>query len=104
MKQKTEKVRLKDIARETRYSLSTVAKVLSGSAEETRISPETTSKIMSTAQRLGYVPNLMARKLRSKRSGLAGIYLSYATDPICAGILNAILMELPKRGDRKSVV
>ena len=95
---KTKQVRLKDIAQEANYSISTVAKVLSGMAKESRISNHTAIKIKEIANRLDYVPNQIARKLRAKKSGLVGIYLSYATDPICSGILTAILQELPRRG------
>lgn len=98
MKQKTTKVRLKDIARKTGYSVSTVAKVLTGSAKKARISDATAQEVLTVAKQLGYAPNLMARNLRSKKSGLIGIYLASANDSIIAATLTAILQELPARG------
>jgi len=92
------RVRLKDIAVQSGYSLSTVAKVLSGTAKASRICENTASKINEVAERLGYIPNLMARKLRKNTSGLIGIYLASATDSIIAATLTAILQELPSKG------
>lgn len=98
MKSKTEKIRLKDVARDTGYSVSTVAKVLAGSSKESRISDSTAGKIVSVAKSLGYAPNLMARNLRSKKSGMIGIYLANANDSIIASTLTAILQKLPEKG------
>ena len=98
MRSQNDKVRLKDIARDTGYSVSTVAKVLSGSAKESRISDATAGKILAIAKNLGYSPNLMARNLRSKKSGMIGIYLASANDSIIAATLTAILQKLPDTG------
>lgn len=98
MKHKSDKVRLKDVAKETSYSLSTVAKVLAGSAKESRISDAAASEILAVADRLGYVPNLMARNLRSKKSGMIGIHLTMPNDSIATSILTSILQELPSKG------
>ena len=98
MVNRSKKVRLKDIARETGYSVTTVAKVLSGSAKETRISDVTAAEILATAKKLGYVPNIMARNLRAQRSGLIGIHLATADDTIIASTMTAILKNLPSLG------
>ena len=45
---------LVDIARETRTSVSTVSRVLSGGAMANRISRETRDRVREVAERLGY--------------------------------------------------
>jgi DNA-binding LacI/PurR family transcriptional regulator len=98
MKTSAGKTRLKDIARETGFAISTVAKVMSGAARQSRISDKAAAKIQTAARSLGYTPNIMARNLRSRKSGLIGIHVASATDSIIAATLTAILQELPSMG------
>lgn len=57
---------LKDIARESGYSLATVSRVLGGS--DRPVSQKARDAILKKAEELNYVPNLMARGLKSNAS------------------------------------
>ena len=67
-------VRLKDIAKETGVSLSTVQQVLTGRAD--RFAATTREKVQRAADSLGYRPNLNARGMQSGRSMLVGVLFS----------------------------
>ncbi len=58
----------KDIAREAGVSVMTVSRVVNGQYK--KVSRENIEKIQSIISRYGYVPNLSARSLSSKSSGI----------------------------------
>lgn len=64
--------RLKDIAQSVSVSVSTVSLVLNGKSRG-RVNEETAQVIRSTAERLGYHPNLAAKSLRGKRTHTIGL-------------------------------
>lgn len=66
---------LKDIAARASVSSATVSYVLNNAANQS-IPAETREKVLKIAEELGYVPNLAARSLVSRKSGLAGILIS----------------------------
>ncbi len=66
------KVLMKDIAQKANVTLATVSYVLNNVEGQT-ISGETRERISRIARELGYVPNLTARALASKKSGLIGV-------------------------------
>lgn len=66
---------LKDIARLSEASPSTVSAVLSGAWQARRISAETAERIRLVAGAEGYSANMQARGLRRGRSGLIGLIL-----------------------------
>lgn len=66
---------MRDIAKALDVSVATVSYVLNHSEKE-KISHETRIKVMETAKKMGYVPNLSARSLASKRSNLIGIIIN----------------------------
>jgi LacI family transcriptional regulator len=61
---------IKDIARESQVSLSTVSLVLNNNP---RISPGTRERVLETINRLGYKPNRMARTLAWKRTNTLAV-------------------------------
>lgn len=69
------KVTLRDIAKELNVSVATVSYVLNHSEKE-KISHETRLKVLDTAKKMGYVPNLSARSLASKKSNLVGVIVN----------------------------
>lgn len=65
--QSSDMVRLKDVAYEAGYDISTVSKVLQGG--NIHVSKEARDRITKAAEKLGYRPNLMARGLRTRKAG-----------------------------------
>ncbi|MDN4523013.1 LacI family DNA-binding transcriptional regulator [Fictibacillus fluitans] len=63
-------VTIKDIARASGVSYSTVSKALNDSS---LVKPETKRKVVETAKALGYTPNLSAKNLVSKKSRTIGL-------------------------------
>lgn len=75
------KVLMKDIAKKANVSLATVSYILNNVASQS-ISVETRQKVLKIACEMNYVPNLNARSLASKRSGLIGILINKENDLI----------------------
>src|SRR5262245_8244619 len=65
------RISIKDVARESGASLTTVSLVLNDRGD--RISAATRQRVLATANRLGYRPNRLAQGLQSQRSGLLAI-------------------------------
>lgn len=89
-------VTIRDVARESGFSVTTISVVLSD-ARQARHIPETTKKhIRDVAGRLGYRPNIFARYLRSKRSHSVGVMVSDIMDPYCNQVIRGIETALYK--------
>ncbi|MFD1849071.1 LacI family DNA-binding transcriptional regulator [Oceanobacillus bengalensis] len=70
-------VTIKDIAKATGVSPSTVSRVL---ADNPRISEDTKKKVRKTMRELGYHPNIHARNLVAKSSKAIGVILPSSAD------------------------
>jgi DNA-binding LacI/PurR family transcriptional regulator len=81
---------IRDVARESGYSASTVSVVLNSAPLSRYIPEETKGRIHSVARRLGYRPNPLARSLRSQRSNIIGVMVFDITDPFCTPILRGL--------------
>jgi LacI family transcriptional regulator len=81
---------IRDVARESGYSASTVSIVLNNAPLARYIPAETKQRIENAARHLGYRPNPLARSLRSRRSNVVGVMLFDITDPFCTPILRGI--------------
>lgn len=81
---------IRDVARESGYSASTVSVVLNSAPLSRYIPEETKGRIQSAARRLGYRPNPLARSLRSQRSNIIGVMVFDITDPFCTPILHGL--------------
>ena len=68
------RVSIKDVAREAGVSTTTISYVLNRNPDQS-ISPETTLRVWEAVKRLGYVPNLSARSLISRKSNLIGVII-----------------------------
>ena len=72
-------VTVKDIARETGYSVPTVTAVLRNKARELQIKPSTEKLILETAEKLGYVKSDLALEMRTGQSKTIVILRPHAT-------------------------
>lgn len=80
-------VRLKDIAERAGVSVMTVSKVLRDAPD---ISAATKVRIRQLAEEMGYMPDIMARSLRSRSTKIFGLLISATTNPIFARTVMAI--------------
>lgn len=78
---------IKDIAKITGVSHSTVSRALRGNS---LISAETTERIRAAAQEMGYQPSAAARSLKTNRSQVLGVIVNSIDDPFFSEILFGI--------------
>jgi DNA-binding LacI/PurR family transcriptional regulator len=83
-------ITIRDVARESGYSASTVSIVLNNAPLSRYIPSDTKSRIETAARRLGYRPNPLARSLRSQHSNIVGVMVFDITDPFCTPILRGL--------------
>src|SRR6202171_334709 len=87
---KTTVITIRDVAKESGFSSTTVSIVLNNAPLARYIPPATKKRIEKAAKKLGYRPNLFARSLRSKRTNTVGVMVFDMTDPYCTLILRGI--------------
>src|SRR4051812_25557828 len=83
-------VTIREVAKESGFSSTTVSIVLNNAPLSRYIPAATKKRIERAAKKLGYRPNLFARSLRSKRSHTVGVMVFDMTDPYCTLILRGI--------------
>ena len=83
-------VTIRDVAKESGFSSTTVSIVLNNAPLARYIPASTKKKIERAAEKLGNRPNQYARSLRSKRSHTVGVMVFDMTDPFCIPILRGI--------------
>ncbi len=89
----TRGVTIKEIAKISGYSPSTISKALNDSPE---ISSITKEKVIKIANSLNYKPNFLASALRSNKSLILGVILPDLTDSFFLDSLNGITEESSK--------
>ncbi|MEM9404376.1 MAG: LacI family DNA-binding transcriptional regulator [Pseudomonadota bacterium] len=87
------RVTIKDIARAAGVDPSTVTRALQGSP---RVKPATRETIAALAREMGYVPNMAARTLVNRRSGLVGVVIPDMTNPFFRDLGRGIEDEAAK--------
>lgn len=87
-------VTIKDIAKKLNLSVSTVSRALSGS---TNIASDTCDLIKETADKLGYMPNPLAKRLQSGKTRIVGLILPNIDDTYFADMFKAINSFLKER-------
>ena len=92
-------VTLKDIARETGYSITTVSRALNDYDD---VNAETKAQIRRAASRLGYHPNLTAQSLQRQRTNSLGLVIPTTeprfSDPFFIEFLTGIGNEASAHG------
>ena len=83
-------VTIRDVAKASGFSSTTVSIVLNNAPLARYIPVSTKKKIEAAAKKLGYRPNLFARSLRSRRSHAVGVMVFDITDPFCTLVLRGI--------------
>src|SRR5216110_732878 len=87
---KTSVITIRDVAKESGFSSTTVSIVLNSAPLARYIPAATKKRIERAAKKLGYRPNLFARSLRSKRTHTVGVMIFDMTDPFCTLVLRGI--------------
>src|ERR1700683_1546168 len=83
-------ITIRDVAKDSGFSSTTVSIVLNNAPLARYIPAVTKKRIEQAAKKLGYRPNLFARSLRSKRSHTVGVMVFDMTDPYCTLVLRGI--------------
>ncbi len=86
-----------DVAALAGVSQATVSRVLTG---RDRVSPATRAKVERALSELGYRPNLLARGLKTQRTGLIAVVIADITNPFYPEIVEALSNELAASGHR----
>lgn len=89
---------MRDIARATGLSQSTVSRVLNRTPTAVPIAEATQERVRAMAEELGYRPNPLARGLRGASTMLLGVIVRDITDPFFAGAIEAVTVEAGGRG------
>jgi LacI family transcriptional regulator len=88
-------ITLRDVARAAGVSVASASRAQS---RPEIVSADLLSRIGAAADRLGYVPNVAARKLAGKRSGIVGMLVRTLCDPLTAAATAAIDRQLGLAG------
>ncbi|MCA9254650.1 MAG: LacI family DNA-binding transcriptional regulator [Phycisphaerales bacterium] len=102
---KRKAVSIKDVARESNASLTTVSLVLNN--RDGRISRATRERVLDAVERLGYRPSRLAQSLQSQRSGFLGILvpqLRHAFADVYFGELMHAIQETAGENDYKIIL
>ena len=93
----TERVTLRDVAREADVHVSTASRALN---EETSnvVHPETIARVLQAAEDLGYSPNPLAKGLRTNRSMTIGMVISDIENPLFGPIIAGVEATAGSKG------
>lgn len=86
---------IKDVAKLAGVSIATVSNTLSGGRY---VSPQLRSAVLSAVRSLGYVPNRVARSLRSRHTQTLGFVVPDITNPFFSGLVKAVERSARERG------
>ena len=92
------RVTLNSIAEEVGLSTTTVSRILNGKAARYRISKSTEEAVLRTAAELEYVPDRLARGLRTRRTHTIGLIIPDISNPFFSTVARNIGIEARKTG------
>jgi LacI family transcriptional regulator len=87
-----------DIARELNISITTVSFILNGKAREKRISNELVEKVLKFVDEVNYVPNQLAKSLRTGKTHIIGLIVEDISNVFFANVARHIEENANKRG------
>lgn len=87
------RVTVRDIAREAGVSIATVSRAMSN---DSAIADATRSRVLEKAAEMGYSPNLFARGLITKRSGIAAVFANNITNPFYPEVVVKLTRKLQR--------
>ncbi len=90
-------VTMRDIARVSGVSQSTVSRVLNDSVTSVPIAAETRVRVLEIAERLGYRPNPLARGLRGAKTMLLGVIVRDIADLFFTNAVEAVSASARER-------
>jgi LacI family transcriptional regulator len=96
-KNRTERIKLSDVAAASGVHYSTVSRVLRPGSKG-RISDSVAAHVRSVARELGYQPNTIAASMRTKSTRSIGLIVHDMSDPVYPPILKGIEEVLSPRG------
>ncbi|GAA4964946.1 LacI family DNA-binding transcriptional regulator [Actinoplanes utahensis] len=85
---------LKDVAARAGVSIKTVSNVVNGYVH---VAARTRARVQEAIDALGYVPNVAARQLRSKRSGVIALAVPELQSPYFAEVAGLIVQAAERR-------
>jgi LacI family transcriptional regulator len=88
-------VTIRHVAQAAGVSLSSVSRALNGGKN---VSARVAQDVAAAANRLGYQPDLLARSLRTRSSGMVGCLVSDVSNPLNASIVRAAEARLGEAG------
>jgi LacI family gluconate utilization system Gnt-I transcriptional repressor len=88
-------VKITDVAAAAGVAPMTVSRVIN---TPDRVSPETTARVREAIDRLGYVPNLIAGGLSSRRSKMVAAIVPTIAHPMFAGVVQAFTESMRRAG------
>ena len=92
------KTNIKDIAKSTSLSITTVSRVLNGKAKQYRISEKSQKIILEAAEALNYIPNQIGVNLQSGRTRTIALIIPSLMNPYFSRIAGMINIELQRMG------
>ena len=84
---------IKDVAKKANVSISTASYALNN---KPNVAKETKERVLKAARELGYRPNIIARRLKTNKTGNVGVFIYGFGGPIFSDLLESIHIELLK--------
>ena len=86
---------LRDVAARAEVSITTVSRVIHG---DRYVKQAVQQRVRAAIEELGYVPNLVARSLRTGREGAIGLAVPEIADPFFAAVIQSVEHSARARG------
>lgn len=87
----------RNVARAAGVSQATVSRVLQGSD---KVHAATRERVLEAVISTGYSPNILARAMKTRRTGTIGVVVARITNPFYPEVLEALSAELAAAGQR----